>query len=159
MKPKALGLALLGLAVLPLVGAPADAHGKRGGGDGWFDAMDANGDGKVTGAEIEAHRQARFAAADSNGDGTLSAEELAKASEQAGKDRRSRGLARMIERLDTNGDGSLSAQELAASDRMGSAMERLDANGDGAIEREELAERGRGFGRHREQDGQSRETR
>jgi Ca2+-binding EF-hand superfamily protein len=82
-----------------------------------FDAMDANHDGNVTAAEMDAMHQARMKegkatmsmssadkikAKDTNGDGMLSAAENAA------------GAQRNFDAMDTNHDGNLSAAELKA---------------------------------------------
>ena len=67
------------VAVAGLTGASAalakpgmGAHGARVS----FEELDADGNGEVTQAEVEAHRAARFAATDTDGDGKLSAAEI-----------------------------------------------------------------------------------
>ncbi|MEL6508840.1 MAG: EF-hand domain-containing protein [Pseudomonadota bacterium] len=101
-----------------------------------FEELDADGDGTVTEAELDAHRAARFAAMDSDGNGSLNAAELAAVAEQRKADR----VARMIERIDTNDDGELSAEELAAmrDKRRGGGFERMDADRDGSISQAEF---------------------
>lgn len=66
------------------LGSAAMAHGKMGkmgmrGGDRaqMIEQLDANGDGAITRAEVDAAAAARFAEADADGNGFLSAEELA----------------------------------------------------------------------------------
>jgi hypothetical protein len=113
-------------------------QGRGMGGDGpmaQFDRFDADGDGRVTEAEIEAFRAARFAELDADGNGAVSRQEFidhaaARAGERAGAmfDRfdagrrrrpvagRDRGAqqglgpdaARLIERFDADGDGAVS---------------------------------------------------
>ncbi|MES2549753.1 MAG: hypothetical protein V4630_08665, partial [Pseudomonadota bacterium] len=75
--------ALLGTAALAEKGGMGMGMGMDMDGEGrgamltqMFDTMDADKDGKLTLAELEAHRTAEFAAADTNGDGALSADEL-----------------------------------------------------------------------------------
>lgn len=100
-----------------------------------FEELDANSDGKITQAEMEAHRAARFAAADTDGNGSLSASEMTATAEQRKADR----AARMIERIDANGDGEVSQEELAnGSKRRGNGFDRMDANGDGEITKAEF---------------------
>ncbi len=41
-----------------------------------FAAMDTDGDGQITQAELDAHAAARFASADSDGDGFLTTDEM-----------------------------------------------------------------------------------
>ncbi|MFP4450871.1 MAG: hypothetical protein ACLFP0_08095, partial [Rhodosalinus sp.] len=80
---------------------------------GIFDSVDADGDGRVTRAEIEAHRAARFAAADTDGNRRLTAGELSAAVADRRGQWHGERAARMIRRLDTDGDGALSAEEWA----------------------------------------------
>ena len=102
-----------------------------------FDAIDADKDGKVTEAEIEAFRAARFAAADIDKSGSLSAEELSAMQMQEMQSRMGQRAARMIERLDGDADGQLSAAEFAEMGKAKSQFERADADGDGAISKAE----------------------
>ena len=132
----------------------ATAHGK-GNGDRdargpmtpeIFAQIDTDSDGKITAAEMEAHRAARFAAADADGDGKLSADEMVAARDA----RRTARMTDMVTRMDTDGDGLLSAEELAeGANRRGpmDMLERLDTDGDGALSLEELAQARDGFGR------------
>ena len=102
-----------------------------------FEEMDADKDGKITEAEITAHRQARVAAADANGDGKLSAEELAALHLQQMQARASQRAERMIEAMDSDGDGLLSAAEMMVGPSPMPMFERLDTDGDGAISQAE----------------------
>lgn len=150
----------LALAALLAAGAPALAHdqgmmgrGPMGGGEGFdFAAVDTDKDGKITAAELQAHRAAEVAKADADADGKLSAAELAAlhvARMTAGAEARA---ARMVSALDANGDGLLDAAEMATRPGPEIAFDRLDADSDGALTEAELAaagERmGRGEGRH-----------
>lgn len=134
---KAIALAAaLGSAVIVPSLAVAHGDGPKGGDraaymEQRFAEMDADGDGKVTAPEIEAHRAARFAAADANGDGKLSVEEMANARAEQRKER----FGRMIAKLDKDGDGQLSAEEMPMR---GARMMRLDTDGDGAVSLEEM---------------------
>lgn len=149
---KIVGTSLVVLAFALTAGAAMADRGDRMGGMGGpmggivgmdFAAMDADGDGKLTQAEIDTFRAAQTAAIDTDGDGLLSAEELAAMHMRAATTRANDHAARMIEQLDTDGDGKLSAAELAArpmqagmSTRM---FERLDTDKDGAISEAEMA--------------------
>ena len=124
------------LTVATLLGASfatvSYADGPRKGGDRMgmeqafnFEAMDADKDGKVTQAEIQAFHAAKIAALDTNGDGNISAEELTVGREARKAERAAERSARMIENLDANDDGVLS---IAA--RM---FEKVDTDDDGAI--------------------------
>jgi hypothetical protein len=103
-----------------------------------FDEIDADKDGKLTPAELAAHRAARFAAADANKDGLLNAEELTAFQVAEITKRMADRTARMITWSDANGDGSLSADEMPAGpDPV--RLARLDTDGDGAISKAEAA--------------------
>jgi Ca2+-binding EF-hand superfamily protein len=115
---------------------PGGSEGRGGMMLEMFDSIDADKDGKLTEAELQAHRAAEFATADANSDGVLSAEELtakhlARLTEMAA-DR----TTRMIDNLDENGDGSLSAEEMDPSVRE-RGFARMDRDDDGAISKEE----------------------
>ena len=96
-----------------------------------FSTLDADGDGNLTLAEMQAQREARFGDTDTNGDGGLSAEELIAAANARQADR----VTRMLERFDENEDGMLQQSELPQrdGDRAERMFERVDADGDGAI--------------------------
>jgi Ca2+-binding EF-hand superfamily protein len=141
---KAIGLAAaLGAAVI--VPSLALAGGGHHGPDlqARFTEMDADKDGKVTPAEMAAHRAARFAAADTNGDGKLSLVEI----DAARAEMRQGRIARMIWWHDTDGDGMLNASEVPQ--RGSGKFMKLDRDGDGAVSQEELTafqeRRGKGF--------------
>lgn len=141
MTLKKTSVAILGLAVLPMLAAPVFA---KGGGDrdhraGFMSEADTNGDGALSAEEIEAHRAAVFAAADTDGNGSLSAEEMQASQERQNDERRARGMAKRIEALDTNGDGELSLEEMSKENRQAAMFKRLDTNEDGVISEEELA--------------------
>lgn len=150
----ALVLSAAGIAVAASQGA--FAHGKDGMMRGdraaraqqRFEAADADKDGRLTPAEMQAAREARFAKADANGDGELSLEEL----DAARKAERMERLRRMVVWLDVDGDGMLSADEYEP--RRGFMLSRMDRDGDGALSQEEMREAGKRFhhrhgGRHR----------
>lgn len=116
-----------------------------------FEELDADGNGEITKAEMDAHKAARFKTADSNSDGKLSAEEmLAMAQERAQK-----RTQKMIERFDTDGDGALSESELPKPGRRGDMFKRMDADGSGGISKEEFeqAAKHRGGKRHGRKQG------
>lgn len=115
------------------------AHGRMGPMMPAFSELDANGDGNVTKAEMEAHAKARFDAADTDGNGKLSAAEMVEASKKRDDDRRAKRAEKMLKRLDANKDGEVSFDEMpgqqSRADRM---FSRLDADGDGNITEAEM---------------------
>lgn len=136
-----------GAALALPAAAHADHHGRQG--------VDADGDGIVTMAEVEAHTAQRFARLDADGNGAITQAEIeqmrammherrAERMAEGGKDgeRRKRrggrgGQGQMFERADSNGDGQVTLAEFQAP-----ALERFakhDTNNDGAIDADERA--------------------
>ena len=81
--------------------------------------LDANGDGTVDAAELEAAHQARLAKYDTDGDGKLSeAERQAMREDKIDQVRarleaaKAEGNSKKFDRVDTNSDGSLSDEEI-----------------------------------------------
>jgi Ca2+-binding EF-hand superfamily protein len=146
--------ALLGTAAL------ADKGGMgMGGGEGrgtmlieMFDTIDADMDGKLSYAELEAHRKAEFTAADTNGDGALSAEELSARQLARFQAKLAERTQAMLDNMDNDGNGSLSEDELGEGPGMRN-FARIDTDNDGAITKEEAEaamqhrkKRGHGWG-------------
>lgn len=102
-----------------------------------FDSMDADKDGKLTYAEMEAHRKAEFAAADTNGDGALSADELSARALVRFQEKLAERTQAMLDNMDNDGNGSLSEDEMGEGPGMRN-FARLDADNDGAITKEEI---------------------
>jgi Ca2+-binding EF-hand superfamily protein len=122
-------------------------------------AFDANGDGKLSKAELPERMQGLFDRADENKDGFLTVDEIRKfaAAQTAPADgprgpegRRGDGPGRrpgegrdmnfirmdpVLAAVDTNGDGVLSAEEIRNA---ASSIRKLDIDGDGKVTREEL---------------------
>ena len=125
-----------------------------------FETLDADKDGKVTTAEVDAASAARFQTADANADGKLSAEELAAMQIKTMRERATARAAKMIEKLDTDGDKMLSDVEMAAGKGRVDMFEKIDADGDDAITKAEadaarkrMQDRGCGRGgKHRHGD-------
>lgn len=140
-----LTLAALGVALVAstaIAGPRGDRMGMGGEGQGMamnFAAMDADNDGKVTPAEIEAFRTAKLTAADTDGDGFLSAEELQAMVLAQMQERANVRAAQMIERQDTDGDGKLSMAEMTPPTPQQRMFSRLDTDKDGALSEAELA--------------------
>jgi Ca2+-binding EF-hand superfamily protein len=129
--------------------AVAREHGQGRGFEMNFEEMDANKDGKVTEAEIQAYRTAKLTALDVNKDGEFSAEELAAMGEQRKADRAAKRVERMIEMRDTDGNGTLSLAELTAERPRQTMFERLDTDKDGAISKAEADAAKERFAEHR----------
>ncbi|WP_417249949.1 EF-hand domain-containing protein [Celeribacter sp.] len=136
-------VAILGGSLSAYAAGNGHDHGdrmQRGGAFGPkldFAAVDTDGDGKVTDAELEAFRAAKFAEIDTNSDGSIDADEMAAHHEKMREERQLKGVQKMIDRRDTNDDGVLSAEEFAPAPKV-SLFERIDTDGDGAISQEEL---------------------
>lgn len=100
-----------------------------------FEALDADGNGEVTQAEMAAVGAARFSDADTDGDGFLTKEEISTKVDE----RRAKRMDRMFEKRDANNDGKLSAEELAPSaDRIAKRFEKVDTDGNGSISQAEF---------------------
>jgi len=155
-----LGAGVLALGAVGWAGLSwADAwHGRGMGptswgpaGIGWmmFDQLDADGDGRVSRAEMETYRAERLRSADRNGDGRLDPQEFETFWLEVTRPMR----IRAFQFLDADGDGVVGAAEVQRpSDRM---FMRMDRDGDGylvpmsAAERERMRERMREHGRER----------
>jgi Ca2+-binding EF-hand superfamily protein len=92
-----------------------------------FEEIDADGDGAVTQAEIDAFRAAKVAGADTSGDGALSIEEFDTLYREFTRWR----MVRAFQELDTDGDGVISQAEMDR--RFGRVVEQMDRDGDGAL--------------------------
>ena len=92
-----------------------------------FQAVDADGDGKLTQAEIDKALNDRHAAHDADGDGNLSLEEFAGLWHET-----TRPLTvRAFQMLDTDGDAIVTRAEF---DRpLADIVQQLDRNGDGSL--------------------------
>lgn len=110
------------------------AHAKRGGpgGHGMVARLDKNGDGKIAKDEAPPPMQEHFDEIDANKDGFVEQAEL-----QAAHARRQGqgGPGQRMAHLDTNKDGKVSQAEFTAT--VQTWFSRLDANKDGAVTREE----------------------
>ncbi|MGL4236485.1 MAG: EF-hand domain-containing protein [Tabrizicola sp.] len=155
MKTAVVALALSG-AVFASVALAEKGPGGSGGRGAMlleqFDAMDTDKDGKLSLAELEAHRKAEFTAADTNGDGALSAEELAARQLAKFSETLADRTARMIDNMDNDGNGTISEDEIGEGPGERN-FARLDTDNDGAISKEE-AEAALNKGRKRGQRGE-----
>lgn len=117
-----------------------------------FDTIDADKDGKLTYAEMEAHRKAEFDAADTNKDGALSADELSARALARFQEKMADRTQAMLDNMDNDGSGSLSPDEMGEGPGMRN-FARIDADNDGALTKEEIQagmqhrkKRGHGWG-------------
>lgn len=99
-----------------------------------FDQLDANGDGRLSPAEVAGTAiERRFRGMDTGRDGTVSRREYLAAM----------GLTSdgpgTFERLDANGDGAISADEASIVPALAARFEQSDADHDGALDRTELS--------------------
>lgn len=116
--------------------APPGPHGRH------VMSHDANGDGAVTRAELDAARANEFARLDADRDGALTREEM-RAGHQGGRGH-GPGEGRSP---DANNDGAVTREEFLT--RPNAVFDRLDANDDGVLSTAEMAEhRGRGRDGH-----------
>ncbi|MEX2521043.1 MAG: calcium-binding protein [Paracoccaceae bacterium] len=157
-------LALFAVGAVAGSGVKGDGHGDRAAHhakmvDRMFDHMDANGDGAIDADERAAAQAARFAASDADGDGKVTEAEMKEAAQRHAAERAEKMASRRFARLDVNGDGGVDQSEMAEArgarhERM---MKRVDADGDGLVTREEAMAakpmRGHG-GRHGGHDGE-----
>ena len=129
-------LTIAALVTIVIAGATytAMAQHQRGGPGQMLEQVDANADGAVTMAEIDAHRADKFASADTNGDNLVSAAEFEAFSIAERERKQAERRARRFAKLDADGDGYVTADEHAAADkRMDRLFERVDTDGDGVI--------------------------
>lgn len=113
-----------------------------------FKVFDADGDGEVTKAEIEARRDAFKEARKALRTAAAADKDKAREALRAAGPFMLPGAGRTFERADADGSGSLSeAEVLASAERI---FERRDRSGDGALDRADAGPR-KGKGRHGEQ--------
>lgn len=115
-------------------GHHADASGHDRGGDAMklFDQVDANHDGKVTQAEVDAYVAGRIKTYDKNGDGQLSLAEF----QGLWLNRMHERMVRAFQHFDTNGDGQVTQAEMAQPFQR--FAQWLDHNGDGGVSKGEM---------------------
>lgn len=142
------------LAAVAVTGTSALAKGPGRGMDVTFQELDADGNGEITKAEMDAHRKARFSKADTNGDGKLSVEEMQARAQEHAKER----AGKMLERHDANKDGFLTEDELPKPRKAGKFFDRMDADGNGAISEEEFAQAKDRMKKHGKRHGQTEQN-
>lgn len=115
--------------------------GPGGAGGASFSELDADGDGLVTAAEMEAFGKSRFEQTDTDGDGFVTLEEMQAHMLKEAEARFAKHGDKMLSRKDANGDGKLSFEEMRPSEkRQEKMLGRIDTNGDGAISQSEFDE-------------------
>lgn len=128
------GIVLLALATLLTVMSVSSGHAqdRNRGPQRMIEALDADKDGRLSLAEIEAEQKRLFGMVDANGDGVLSVEEFRLHGGQLSRF----GGTTLFDLLDVNGDQMITADELAAPTERW--HRRYDTNGDGALETVEV---------------------
>lgn len=114
-------------------------HGGFGGAR-LFETFDANGDGKLTQAEVDEVRQSRLQEFDANGDGSLSLEEYQALWVDAMRER----MVDQFQAHDDDGNGVVTAAEFG--ERYSRMISRFDDNGDGEVTMDEIRHRHRDRG-------------
>ena len=135
-------LAVVGVAAIAGTSQAGRWGGGHHGGSGamrMLDQYDADGDGKLTQAEIDTARSERFAKYDADGNGALSLEEFEGLFHEVTRPM----MVRAYQRLDPDGDASVTAEEYDGA--FADIVEHMDRNGDGALSREDMR---RGHRRH-----------
>ncbi|MEQ1950691.1 acid-shock protein [Mesorhizobium sp. CN2-181] len=117
----------------------ADREEGRTGGNMRFERADADSSGDVTFEEFVAAMNSRIGNADANGDGKMTVAEIASEIERMRAERMAR---RIVERFDTDGDGMLTVVEIESRQKKLFAL--MDRNDDGKIVPEEMPKRGWG---------------
>jgi hypothetical protein len=134
-----LSLAIAALAVAGVIAAvsyadESDGPGGHHGFWGWnmLSDMDADKDGTLTRAEIQAREAAVAAEIDADKNGVISPEEMIAHHEKM----RAQLMAERLKAMDSNSDGNVSVEEYQAAQSW--RLARLDRNGDGQIEPDEM---------------------
>ena len=149
-----LGTLAAGAVATTLVVGHAQADGRGWGGGpgggriGWaggevFDQADADRNGTLTRAEVDAFRADKLRRFDAGGDGRLSLEEFQGLWAEMTRPMQ----VRAFQFVDGNGDGQVSDEEMCRP--LDAFVDRLDRNDDDSVARDEL----RGPGRHGRRDG------
>lgn len=116
--------------------AGEDDDGRRGGPRGRFARADADNSGDVSFDEFAAAMNRRVTGADANGDGRMTVAEIADELQRIRFERQAR---RIIDRFDVNGDGELTTEEVRSRQEKRFAL--MDRNEDGKLQRDEMRRR------------------
>lgn len=149
---KILAVFMIGMGATAAMAAGAGGEGRE---RPTFEAMDSDGDGEITAADLEARRVARFAEIDSNGDGGVSEAEFVEHAQSRAQER----AAAMFARLDADGDGVLSQDVLENRGRGGNPermISRLDTDESGGVNAEEFEAGMERFAERRHNGGKKR---
>ena len=123
-------------AALALAGGMALALGAHAG-DDKMQMMDTNKDGMISAAEHTAGAKAKFGKMDADGDGRVTTAEMDAAHAGAGGGAAPKmSSAEKLKTIDTDGDGAITAAEHEQGSR--GMFTKMDANGDGNLSAEEL---------------------
>jgi Ca2+-binding EF-hand superfamily protein len=93
-----------------------------------LEQFDADDDGKLTQAEIDAGLSAKLGASDTDNSGALSLDEF----EALWLEQTRPMMVRFFQNRDADGDGSVTAEEFARN--LDAIVARMDRNGDGALD-------------------------
>ena len=130
-------------------------HGMRGGGRHggqhffrMLEKHDANGDGKLTQAEIDETRAARHTEFDKDGDGNLTLAEYEALWLDAMRER----MVDRFQKHDADGDGTVTQQEFGR--HSANVVMRMDRNDDGVLDKNDRRRHGKGRRMGRDSDKQ-----
>jgi Ca2+-binding EF-hand superfamily protein len=150
------GVAAIGAASIAGAVNARGGFGHHGGPWGGGRAMmmmeqfDADGDGKLTQAEIDGVVRSRLAAADSDGDGQLNLDEFQPLLVEIMRPR----IVDSFQFLDDDGDAAITLEEIERP--LGRMVGHLDRNDDGEITEDEMQRRHGGWKRGHHDDDDER---
>ncbi|MEM1198847.1 MAG: EF-hand domain-containing protein [Pseudomonadota bacterium] len=131
-KTKKIIIAAVAIAAVSGVGLSANAAFKQWGGGMMMRHMDANGDGKVTKAEIMPRITKRFDRVDANSDGQVTKEEIG----EHVRKRVEKRVGFMFDRFDSDADGVMTKAEIES--QVDKHFARMDTDNNGEVSREEM---------------------